>query len=167
MAHGSTTIDGKSVPFGFFSVEDWFNSIIMSFPAPWVIGPDTHYGAEIYDARGKHLFDVWLPFGKPSARQRGDMSDEQWSDYANGAASHWESETQWHIVNAIVAARGVVEHVHHASLFDDTAMALLRSLIMLHARWNEDINAEIICGGPDRRITDDDPRMPDFARRKK
>lgn len=155
MAYGIARLAGKDVQFGFSSVADWFDSIVMSFPAPWSLSDDTHYGTVIVDARGRKLFSVWLAFGEPSARQRDGMSDDEWAEYCTD--SHWESETQWHLTNAIVAARNAIGG--HAWKTDDRALDLLRHLIMQHARWDEAINAEIVCGGPDRRMTDDDPAL--------
>jgi hypothetical protein len=154
MAYGVSTIDGKETNFGFADVKDWFNSVILSFPAPWKIGDDTHYGTELFDARGKRLLSIWLVFGEPSARQKGGMTDEEWQEYC--CDCQWESQTQWHIANAIVAARNSLTGQTHEN---EAALHLLRTLILEFGRWKEDINSEIVCGGPERRKTDDDPAI--------
>jgi hypothetical protein len=148
-----TDKDGKSISFGFNSVGDWFDSVLESFPAPWLIGDDTHYGTEIFDARGHKVLSVWMAWGNPSPRQRGDMTDAEWSEYC--CDSHWESETQWHIANAIVTTRNYLDaHKRNGWYGDnDDQRELLRSLVMTHGRWEEDVDAEISCGGPDKRMT--------------
>jgi hypothetical protein len=160
MGYGFTTVAGKSVPFGFYNVEDWFDSIITSFPAPWEIGEDTNYGTQIIDADGLLILSVWMAFGLPSKRQLGGMTDAEWSDYC--CDSHWESETQWHIANAIVTARNSI-HIHETRGWFGNPLEqvgpILRTLIMQWGRWEEDINEEIVCGGPQRRMADDDPQL--------
>lgn len=148
MSYGSLG-DGRR--FGFSSVEDWFNSIIESFPAPWIIGDDTHYGTEIFDSRGEKILSVWMAWGNPSERQRDGMSDTEWLEYC--CDSHWESETQWHIANAIVSARNYLKAHHDRGWIGDDELqrSILRSLIMAYGQWQ--VNAEIVCGGPDRRMS--------------
>jgi hypothetical protein len=141
------------ISFGFSSVSDWFDSIILSFPAPWIIGESTHYGTEIFDARGTKVLSVWMAWGSPSDRQRGSMSDAEWIEYC--CDSHWESETQWHIANAIVTTRNYLQ-VHKDRGFysdsDNEQFNILRNLVMSYSRW-EAVDAEIACGGPERRMT--------------
>lgn len=148
-----TNKDGKSVNYGFHSVADWFDSIIASFPAPWIIGDDTRYGTEIFDSRGVKVLSVWMAWGNPSERQRGDMSDAEWLEYC--CDTHWESETQWHIANAIVTTRNYLqaheERGWHGD--DDEQREILRNLIMTYGEWENDVDSEIACGGPDRRMT--------------
>jgi hypothetical protein len=162
MGYGCFTRNGKSVNYGFNSVADWFDSVIESFPAPWILGEDTHYGSEIFDSRGTKVLSVWMAWGNPSQRQRGGMTDAEWSEYC--CDSHWESETQWHIVNAIITARNYLQaHKEHGWYGDDERQReLLRNLIMTYGRWEEGVDSEIACGGPDKRMTSAEaaPHLP-------
>jgi hypothetical protein len=159
MSFGGMEVDGKTVMFGFSSIEDWFDSVILSFPAPWIIGDDTHYGSEIFDGRGHHIFSIWLPFGNPSARQLGDMTLTEWADYISD--QHWESEAQWHLANAIIAARNYLADHERLKYFGDTdsIRKILRDLMMDHCKWSDDAQTEVACGGPDRRKTSQDPEV--------
>jgi hypothetical protein len=145
--------DGKNIQYGFFDISDWLDSVIASFPAPWIIGDDTRYGTEIFDSRGIKVLSVWMAWGNPSERQRRGMSDEEWSEYC--CDSHWESETQWHISNAIVCARNYLKAHKDNGWYgeDDRQREILRTLITAYGRWEEGVDREIACGGPDRRMT--------------
>ncbi len=149
---GSFSQDGIGVDFGFNSIKDWINSVILSFPAPWIIGDDTNYGTEIFDARGTKVISVWMAWGNPSSRQKGSMSDAEWIEYCSD--THWESETQWHIANAIVTTRNYLQAHKDRGFYGDDKRQLniLRELVTSYGRW-EDIDQEIMCGGPQRRIT--------------
>lgn len=153
MSYGAFTKDGKIVTYGFWSISDWFDSVIASFPAPWIIGDDTHYGTEIFDSRGVKVMSVWMAWGEPSERQRGNMTDAEWLEYC--CDSHWESETQWHIANAIVTTRNYLKAHKERGWYgdDDQQREILRNLVMTYGRWEEGVDTEIVCGGPDRRIT--------------
>jgi hypothetical protein len=153
MSSGSFTKDGKSVEFGFLNIADWFDSVIVSFPAPWIIGDDTHYGTEIFDSRGVKVMSVWMAWGNPSERQRDGMSASDWLEYC--CDSHWESETQWHIANAIVTTRNYLKAHEERGWYgdNDQQREILRNLVMTYGRWKEGADTEIACGGPDRRIT--------------
>lgn len=143
---------GKTISFGFNGITDWFDSIIASFPAPWVIGDDTHYGTPIFDSRGVKIISVWMAWGNPSERQRGTMSDEEWLECC--CDTHWESETQWHLANAIITTRNYLKaHAERGWYGDDERQRdILRNLIMAYGHW-ETPDSEIACGGPDRRLT--------------
>jgi len=151
MAFGSLA-DGTR--FGFADIEDWLDSIFISFPEPWRVGDldGKYYGTEIFDARGKNIFSVWLSFGNPSERQRDGMNDEEWREYC--CDSHWESETAFHLAKAIVAIRNDMSEKDW--VWHEEKPRLLRSLILQLGRWDSSINAEISCGGPLRRLTDDE-----------
>lgn len=161
MSFGMFTKGGKTVRYGFDSVADWFDSVIASFPTPWIIGDDTNYGTEIFDARGSKVLSVWMAWGNPSERQRGGMTDAEWSEYC--CDSHWESETQWHIANAIVSARNYLQaHLDNGWYGDlEQQQEILRTLVMAYGRWEEPVDLEIACGGPLRRATSSDPDLPE------
>lgn len=144
---------GKATRFGFTSVSDWLDSVILSFPAPWKVRDcaGKHYGTEIEDARGLCVLSVWFAFGEPSARQKGNMTDEQWSEYC--CDSHWESADQLRVAETIVSLRNYLSDSSSRYGDDERAAPMLRNLIMEHGDWNEDIDDEIKCGGPDRRET--------------
>lgn len=153
MSGGVFNKSGKAVRFGFCGVADWFDSVITSFPAPWIIGDDTHYGTEIFDSRGVKVLSVWMAWGDPSERQRGDMTEAEWLEYC--CDSHWESETQWHIANAIVSTRNYLKAHEDRGWYgdDDRQREILRNLIMAYGQWEDGVDTEIACGGPDRRMT--------------
>ena len=147
---GRTGKNGAFEMWGFSDVRDWFNSVIESFPAPWTIGSETHYGTEIYDSRGIHVVSIWMAFGRPSVRQQGDMSDREWDEYC--CDCHWESETQWHIANAVVVARNFLAD-ESVRWTDERAREITRDLIMRYGRWADSVYKQIACGGPNRRAT--------------
>jgi hypothetical protein len=154
MSHGIfTNNNGESVEFGFSSITDWFDSVINSFAAPWIIGDNTHYGTEIFDARAIKVLSVWMAWGDPSDRQRDSMTDSEWLEYC--CDSHWESQTQWHIANAIVSTRNYLDANKRRGWYgdDERQREILRNLIMTYGRWAESVNSEIACGGPNRRMT--------------
>lgn len=147
MAFGSEVIDGKMRRFGFSSVKDWFESVIISFPAPWTIGPRDrkYYGTEIFDARGTNILNIWVMAGGPSEREKarfGNWTEERWAEYC--CDSHWESEGGLAIAEAIVAMRNSAEHDYEFP----NGLAIL---VMEHGDWDEQCWPEISCGGPDRR----------------
>ena len=154
MSYGTFTgDDGSFIEFGFSSIIDWFDSVIESFSAPWIIGDSTQYGTEIFDSRAVKVLSVWMAWGDPSDRQRGSMADSEWLEYC--CDSHWESQTQWHIANAIVSTRNYLD-AHKRSGWhgdDERQCEILRNLIMSYGRWEESVNSEISCGGPNRRMT--------------
>jgi hypothetical protein len=145
VTYGLTVGPNGPIPFGFSSMLDWMDSIILSFPAPWTISDRTHYGTEIFDSRSKHVLSVQLVFGAPSERQRRGMTDEEWAEYS--CDSHWESEAQWHLANAVVSARNSVKSLHDS----EYQLNVLRGLILGHCSWADDVIAEIHCGGPEKR----------------
>jgi hypothetical protein len=153
MSYGYFSNNGKDIIFGFDGITDWFDSVIQSFPAPWIIGDDTNYGTEIFDSRAVKVLRVWMPWGNPSERQRHDMSDAEWVEYC--CDSHWESETQWHIANAIVTTRNYLQAHKERGWYgdDDEQREILRNLIMAYGSWKQEVDTEITCGGPDRRMT--------------
>ena len=154
--------NGEVVKFGFHSNVDWLDSIIASFPTPWTIGEETRYGSEIFDGRGKKILSIWITLGNPSEREKGGMSDQEWSEYC--CDSHWESETQWYLANAIVAARNALAVGQY--LVDERAAELLRILILNFCQWEEPVNDEISCGGPLKRLVSTDKRVPERLRDK-
>lgn len=145
--------NGESVEFGFSSVSDWFDSIIESFPAPWIIGDDTHYGTQIFDSRAILVLTVWMAWGDPSDRQRGSMTNSEWLEYC--CDSHWESQTQWYIANAITSTRNYLDaHKRRGWHGDDERQReILRNLVMGYGPWEESVSREVACGGPLRRMT--------------
>lgn len=137
--------------WGFASVSDWLDSVILSFPAPWKVCDldGKYYGTLIADARGIEFLSFWMTDGEqPSARQKGDMTDEEWSDYC--CDSHWESARAFATCEEVVRLRNLAAESRWP---DDEDLATLRSVIVEHGRWEETIDDEIKCGGPDRRET--------------
>ena len=153
---GFMTHKGVDMKFGFNGVDDWLDSVILSFPAPWVLGDNTHYGSEIFDAQGNKVLSVWMAWGNPSERQRGTMSEAEWVEYCSD--SHWESETQWHVANAIVTTRNYL-HMHDVRGFigdNNRQLGILRNLVTAYASWGGDVEEVVKCGGPNRRVISDE-----------
>lgn len=144
--YGVRNIGREFERVGYSSCLDWLESVVLSFPAPWSIGPDTHYGTEILDSTGRIILSLWIVIGKPSKRERGTMTDEEWSEYC--CDSHWECETQWHLANAIIAMRNALE----GSDWDKSEnVACLTRLVIHLCRWSDQLFDEINCGGPQKR----------------
>ena len=144
MTHGADSM-GR---FGFSSIQDWFASVVLSFPAPWSLRPRTgkYYGTEIQDARGVCVLTVWRMAGGPSVREKarfGAWSPEAWNEYCSD--SHWESEGGLAIAEAIVALRNAAE----GDDWGDTTS--LTALVLAHGSWDEESKDDIACGGPLRR----------------
>jgi hypothetical protein len=93
-------------------VGDEFEDDLITSPAPWKIGPYTHYGTEVFDSKGTKLFSILIVIGRPSAREQAGLSDGEWDEHC--CDRHWESQTQWHIASAIVAARNAMETDRHS-----------------------------------------------------
>jgi hypothetical protein len=143
--------DGKR--FGFSSVQDWFESVILSFPAPWVVADlkGKYYGTIIVDARGIPILSVWIASGELSFREKakfGEWTPERWAEYC--ADSHWESASSLAICDAIVALRNV------DSRWSQHRNELIHT-VLASASWEDEIFAEIECGGPDRRMANCPP----------
>lgn len=154
MSHGAVERNGKMVRFGWSDVEDWFLSVILSFPAPWSVADlnGKYYGTEIRDARSVTIMSVWESEGDPSAREKGDMTDEEWTEYC--CDSHWESELALRVATAIVDVRNHLAGDGAAGRLraEEAEKGLVRAVLQ-YCRWDEAVEAEIRCGGPERRLT--------------
>lgn len=153
---GMTTVNGKSVAFGFVDFDDWIRSVVESFPAPWKVADldGKYFGTEIQDARGISVLSVWLSYGEPSIRQRDGRTDAEWQDYC--CDCHWESTTALCVARAITEARNQLSVCR--SWETQELWAVLRALLNL-AEWAEDVWPDIRAGGPLRRALPTDPCM--------
>ena len=150
MSYGWKDVNGCLTPWGFASMTDWLDSVILSFPAPWILGPrdGKYYGTEILDARGKKILSLWISVGDPSAREKeyfGDWTPEAWTEYC--CDSHWESEAALKLAEAIVALR----NADSSWSSRDTNKILQGLLLACEVRWEEEIWPEIQAGGPGKR----------------
>lgn len=154
---GIATIKGQSARFGFADFQDWLDSVILSFPAPWRVGDldGKYYGTEIMDASGAPVLSVWIAEGAPSVRERRGMSNEEWAEYC--CDSHWESELAFSTAQAIVAARN---NISASDLCGDVSHNILRSLVGF-CRWDSGVFDLIRCGGPERRALAEDAEIRD------
>lgn len=141
--------DGR---FGFADVEDWFLSVVLSFPAPWGVAPRAgkFYGTVVHDARGKDVLSVWSAEGEPSHREKAyfgpDWTPEAWAEYCSD--SHWESAGCLAMAERIVYLRNGLGQ--HSWGHDDSKRKLLR-LVLFEARWEDAVFKEVACGGPQKR----------------
>ena len=144
----------KDVTFGFFGFSDWLKSVACSFPAPWKIHTlgGKYYGTQIEDARGVKVFSVWLSFGEPSARQRGDMTDEEWREYC--CDSHWESRAALAVSDALCACRNALDDKYG----DDEQLKLFIALLSF-GEWSEDVWECVRARGPEQRALPSDPEI--------
>lgn len=148
MSHGVENIKGEITPFGFFSVKDWLESVILSFPAPWSIAPlhGKYYGTLILDARSVKILKFWDSNGDPSEREKAEWKHwtlEEWN--AEVCDSHWESAATLERCRAVVALRNACA----GRLF--TTPDELLAVIVSEGCWDEAVWPEIACGGPKRR----------------
>lgn len=135
--------------WGFADVLDWLESVILSFPAPWAVAEldGKYYGTIVKDARGVPILSFWMTEGqKPSVREKGDMTDAEWSEYC--CDSHWESAAALVMAEKVVSLRNIIAIMQYG--YDSKPLI---SMIIEHGRWEEDVDDEIKCGGPDRRQT--------------
>jgi hypothetical protein len=147
----TTTKDGKHIRFGYSSIEDWLDSVFQSFPSPWKVRDldGKYYGTEIEDARGRVIISLWYATGAPSARQKGDMNDEEWGEYC--CDTHWESEIALRLSETVVNLRNLLDGDRLYS--EERDVRLLRYLLTELCQWDTDIFEEVRSGGgPDKRI---------------
>lgn len=150
MSYGGEQINGKFVTWGFSSVKDWLESVILSFPAPWTIGTDTHYGTEIFDARQKRILSFWKTEGQePSKRELGGDSLEEWNE--NCCNNHWESQFSLDCAETVMALRNRLVGV---STYENADLKDLVTIIVSEGCWSDDVAGELECGGPDRRLAE-------------
>lgn len=141
--------DGK--PYGFFSVRDWLDSVIMSFPAPWSLLPleGKYYGTVIQDGSGKPILSFWDGTGDPSERQKAyfgdDWTPEAWADYC--CDCHWESASALAMAETAIEVRNQFDANGWIGELPDR----LTLTILEKAEWKEDIWPNLLCGGPNRR----------------
>lgn len=149
MSYGITVISDKHVRFGFFSAQDWLNSVVQSFPAPWSIAElkGKYYGTIIEDAEGTKILSVWKSAGAPSARQFEGFTKEEWEDYC--CDSHWESQQTYAICEAIVAKRNYITATRWTDADDERELS---ELVIRYGHWEESVWDKIQCGGRERRI---------------
>lgn len=151
MSYGSIkNLSGHYVKFGFFSVKDWLESVLVSFPTPWLVRPrkGKYYGTVIEDARGIAILSFWEcgEMDMPSTREKenfGEWDEESWQGYL--CDSHWESETSLSMANM------AVEWANFTTVQGDKSDSPAMAMIVENARWAEDCWKEILCGGPSRR----------------
>ena len=142
-------VDDKG-QFGFGSVQDWVTAVLESYPAPWkVMDLDgKYYGTRIADARGIPILSVWKSEGRPSDRQRQDMTDAEWAEYCTDV--HWESAWALALAERIVDQRAA-SWWHRGGEFALT--------VVEHAEWAPGLWEELLCGGPERRRLEPEKRI--------
>jgi len=161
MSFGFENIDGKSVPWGYSSVRDWFDSVIMSFPAPWKVAPleGKYYGTTILDARNFEILSFWNSVGEPSRREKEDFTKgwtpEAWAEYC--CDSHWESAATLSVAEAVVALRNVSERSWIVAEGGELAQ-----IIFMYGHWETPILKDVQCGGPGKRAIE--PQDKDMRR---
>ena len=147
------------VPWGFTSVRDWLESVILSFPAPWSLAPlvGKYYGTEILDARGVTILSFWESEGEPSHRQKAALGEpwtpEAWNDYI--CDNHWESAKSLEVAETAIQLRNKLTK---RSYYQNDSINLLITIVISLGHWPDEVYAEVQCGGPDRRaIEPSDP----------
>lgn len=141
-----TDEDGKR--FGFGDTLDWLQSVILSFPAPWTIGAldGKYYGTKVLDARGIVILRVWTSDGSPSRREKASFGDDwtqqSWDEY--NCDSHWESDIALAKAERLIADRNQSDK----AMPEETLKAIF---FEGNVRWDDDIFADLVCGGPERR----------------
>ena len=157
--NGIAEFRGKDQLFGFSSVQDWFLSVLLSFPAPWSIAPldGKYYGTVILDSRAIPILSFWKSEGEPSVREKSEFRDwtpEAWGEYC--CDSHWESEICLTLVQDVVAARNSFEE----RLFPP-AMGVFIATVFMDGDFHERAWKELTeGGGPNRRIMPWEKAMP-------
>lgn len=147
MAIWGTDDEGK---FGFGSVQDWFLSVLTSFPSPWSIKPlaGKYYGTVLSDARGRSVLSVWAAEGDPSHREKErfgkDWTPEKWAEYC--CDTHWESAYCLAMAERIVYLRHRLD-----TYIDEDQERELLNRVLFEARWDDEVWEEVSCGGPQKR----------------
>jgi hypothetical protein len=141
-------INENGEPWGFSDVRDWFEGVVLSFPAPWRLAPldGKYYGTTILDGRGIPVLSFWRSEGELSYRERAknpDCTTADWKEYCSD--SHWESQLCLETAQAVIAARNSTDKRPDA----DARLAF--HLIFTCGRWAESVWPEISFGGPNRR----------------
>lgn len=142
MSYGIATVKGSAQPFGYWSVSDWIESVIRSFPKPFSVAPlkGKYYGTTVLDAAGTPVLSFWMNDGSyPSQREKDKFSGwtpERWSDYC--CDSHWESAL------SLGVARCVVEHLNSTK---DQMDDVILMYIVNNARWCEEVFSIVRDGG--------------------
>ncbi len=157
MSYGS----GGNGDWGFASVIDWLQSVILSFPSPWSVAPHKgkYDGTEITDGRGTLILRFWDFTGEPSSREKA-LFGENWSPEAwkeRRYDCHWESERSLSIAEYVVSLRNAISDGIWRPEHNDLA-----TIIVSAGSWHDDIFREIVCGGPHRRPAE--PSDPETRR---
>lgn len=146
MAYGMREVSGKMEKFGYWSVRDWFLSILSSFDGPFRVAPlaGKYYGTVVIDNHGTRIFSFWYS-GTPSIREKlafGDgFTEEAWAEYC--CDSHYESE------QSLCWANRAVRFLNQDGLDEDDDIL---EAIFKHARWEQESFAAVHDGGgPNKR----------------
>lgn len=143
--------------FGFFSVQDWLNSVILSFPCPWKLAQrkGKYYGTIILDGRDIPIIGVWTATGEPSKREKeywGDWTPEGWAEYC--CDSHWECANDLQTANEIVRLRNQMGEDQR--FIPERSIQSLADLV-IGQMWEKEVFRDLVCGGPLRRRTKPGP----------
>ena len=141
--------------FGFASVQDWLNSVILSFPPPWSI-PDLsgkYYGTEIADGDGAVILSVHVPENpEPSRRELAEVSDmdeDERRDYF--CDCHHETVTALALAEVIVDGRNKIADDPVAAS-GDVWRRLTRHITENESvSWDGAVFEAVQCGGRLRR----------------